>query len=96
MKRDQALTLLREHRNVLVQRCAVADIAVVGSTARDVASDASDIDTLVRFDAPADAKRYFGMLCYLEDLFGRSSDLVTDRALREEFRLYVEREAIRV
>ena len=96
MDRDQTLTLLREHREVLARRFAVVDIAVFGSTARDEASDAGDIDILVRFDGPANSKRYFGVQFYLEDLFGRSIDLVTDRALRAELRPHVEREAIYV
>lgn len=96
MKREKALTLLREHKTVLARRFAVADIALFGSTARDVASDVSDIDILVWFDGPVDSKRYFGVLFYLEDLFGCSIDLVTDRALRAELRMHVERDAIHV
>ena len=33
---------------------------------------------------------------YLEDLLGRSVDLVTEKALRKELRLYVEKKMIRV
>ena len=33
---------------------------------------------------------------YLEDLLGRPVDLVTEKALRQEFRPYVEKEMIRV
>ena len=96
MDRDRALTLLREHKTVLVQRFGVADIAVFGSIARDEAADGSDVDVLVRFDGPATSERYFGVQFYLEDLIGRSVDLITDRALRTELRPHVEREAIHV
>ena len=96
MDRDRALTLLREHKTVLAQRFGVADIAVFGSIARDEAADGSDVDVLVRFDGPATSERYFGVQFYLEDLIGRSVDLITDRALRTELRPHVEREAIHV
>ena len=96
MDRDCALTLLREHKAVLAQRFRVADIAVFGSMARDEAGDSSDVDILVRFDGPATSERYFGIQFYLEDLIGRSVDLITDRALRTEVRPHVEREAIHV
>ena len=36
------------------------------------------------------------MQFYIEDLLGRRVDLVTDKALRSEFRPYVEREALDV
>ena len=96
MDRDRALTLLREHKAVLARRFGVADIAVFGSIARDEAADSSDVDILVRFDGPATSERYFGVQFYLEDLIGRSIDLITDRALRTELRPHVEREAIHV
>lgn len=94
MGRDQALTLLQQHKTALLQQFAVTDIAIFGSTARDEASDTSDIDILVRFDGPTTTEGFFGLQFYLEDLFGCSIDLVTDQALREEFRAHVEREAI--
>ena len=96
MNKEQALTLLRDHKAVLVQRFGVVDIALFGSTARDEATSDSDMDILIRFDGPATSKRYFGVQFYLEDLTGLPVDLVTDKALRPELRPYVEREAIHV
>ena len=96
MNKEQALTLLRAHKAILVQRFGVADIALFGSTARDEATPDSDVDILVHFDGPADWQRYFGVQFYLEDLTGLAVDLVTDKALRPELRPYVEREAIYV
>ena len=96
MDKEQALTLLRDHKTVLVQRFGVADIALFGSTARGEATPDSDMDILIRFDGPATSERYFGVQFYLEDLTGLSVDLVTDKALRPELRPYVEREAIYV
>ena len=96
ISRDETLALLREHKPALSERFGVVDLRLFGSTARDDASPESDIDILVRFDGPTQPKWYFGTLSYLEELLGRPIDLVTDKALRREFRPYVDAEAIDV
>ena len=87
MNRDEVLATLRAHRATLAERFGVTSLALFGSYARDQAAEASDIDILVRFDGPATSKSYFGVQFYLEDLLGRPIDLVTDKALRLQFRL---------
>ncbi len=96
MTRDEVIDTLRAHRETLTERFGVASLALFGSYARGTATDSSDIDILVRFDGPATSRSYFGVQFYLEDLFGRPIDLVTDKALRPRFRPYVEREAVDV
>ena len=96
MTRDEVIDTLRAHRATLAERFGVTSLALFGSYARGTATDSSDIDILVRFDGPATSKSYFGVQFYLEDLFGRPIDLVTDKALRPRFRPYVEREAVDV
>ena len=96
MSRDEVLALLRAHKKTLAERFGVTDLVLFGSFARNRAGDDSDVDILVRFDGRATSKRYFGTQFYIEDLLGRSVDLVTDSALRQELRPYVEREAIHV
>ena len=96
MDRAAALHLLKTHKPVLAERFGVACLALFGSTACDTAGPDSDVDVLVAFDGPATSARYFGVQFYLEDLLGRSVDLVTEKALRERLRPYVERDAIAV
>lgn len=96
MNRAQILKLLASHKTELARRFGVAQLSLFGSSARDEAGEASDVDVLVSFDGPATSQRYFGVQFYLEDLLGRPVDLVTDKALRAELRPHVEREAIRV
>ena len=96
MDRTAALTLLKAHKPVLAERFGVARLALFGSMARDTAGPESDVDVLVAFDGPATSERYFGVQFYLEDLLGRSIDLVTEKALRERLRADVERDAIAV
>jgi len=94
--RKHVLDLLSRSKPELQARFGVTRLALFGSTARDTASDSSDIDVLVAFDGPATSKRYFGVQFYLEDLLGRPVDLVTDKALRSELRPFIERERVDV
>lgn len=96
MQKHQALQLLREQFTEIRQRFGVKRLALFGSTARDEAQAGSDVDVLVEFDGKADAKRYFGLMFYLEDMLGCPLDLVTDKALRPELRPFVEKDAIYV
>jgi hypothetical protein len=94
--RDEILETLRTHKKQLLERFGVVSLALFGSFARDQANETSDLDILVRFDGPATSKAYFGLQFYLEDLLGCPVDLVTESALRPEFRPYIEREAVNV
>ena len=96
MNRDEVLALLRAHKPILMERFGVTALALFGSYARDQASDNSDVDILVRFTGPATSRSYFGVQFYIEDLLGRRVDLVTDKALRPQFRPFVEQEALDV
>lgn len=96
MDRDTLLALMAEHKPVLAERFGVQKLALFGSFARGTARADSDVDVLVSFDGAATSKRYFGVQFYLEDLLQRPVDLVTEPALRERLRPYVERDAIPV
>ena len=93
MNRVHTLALLAESKAALANRYGVTRLALFGSAARDTMQEDSDIDILVAFDGPATAERYFGVQFYLEDLIGRSIDLVTEKALRAELRPFVEQDA---
>lgn len=96
MNREQALEGLARAKPELERRFGVIRLALFGSTARGAARSDSDVDILVAFDGPATSQRYFGVLFYLEDLFGCPIDLVTDKALRAELRTFIEKEAVHV
>jgi len=96
MKKQQAIQSLTNSKAELISRFGITRLALFGSTARDTASDDSDVDVLVGFDGIATSQRYFGVQFYLEDLLGCPVDLVTEKALRTELRPHIEREAINV
>ncbi|XOF32738.1 MAG: nucleotidyltransferase family protein [Candidatus Electrothrix sp. YB6] len=84
MKRRHAINLLTQCRQELKNHFGVTKLLLFGSTVRDTATDESDVDILVAFDGPANSKRYFGLLFFLEDLLDCTVDLVTEKALRPE------------
>ena len=92
----EALDLLRAHKPELTERFGVVELSLFGSAARGELGPESDVDILVRFDRPTDPECFFGVQFYIEDLLGRRVDLVTDKALRQELRPYIEAEAVRV
>jgi hypothetical protein len=96
MNRDRTIELLSQSKAELRDRFGVTRLALFGSISRDMAQSDSDVDILVDFDGPATSKRYFGVQFYLEDLLGRPVDLVTEKALRPEFRPYIEQEKVNV
>ncbi|HPR05457.1 MAG TPA: nucleotidyltransferase family protein [Denitromonas sp.] len=96
MNRQSAIDQLTRSKAELQRRFGVTRLSLFGSTARDAATDKSDVDILVAFDGPATSKRYFGVQFYLEDLLGCPVDLVTEKALRPELRPFVEQERVDV
>jgi len=96
MNRAQTVQLLAEHKPYLSAHFGVTKMALFGSIIHGNATEQSDVDVLVGFDGPATSERYFGVQFYLEDLFGRPVDLVTEKALRPELRPFIEKEAVLV
>jgi predicted nucleotidyltransferase len=96
MVSQDVMDILTRSKEELKKRYGVNSLALFGSAARGTARHDSDIDVLVDFDGPATSERYFGVQFYLEDLLGKSVDLVTERALRPELKSHIERDRINV
>ena len=96
MKQITALAILTKLKPILVEKYGVNKLCLFGSTARDEASDNSDVDILVSFAGPVTSESYFGVQFLIEDQLGCPVDIVTDKALREEFKPYVLKDAINV
>lgn len=95
MERKQIIELLQQHQHDLKQY-GVRSVAIFGSAARDQIGPTSDVDVLVEFEGPTTFDQYMDTKFYLEDLFGRSVDLVTRRALKPQLLPEVERELLYV
>ncbi len=97
MRRNDVLHVLKQHLPVLRDRFGVLELAVFGSMARDEASDRSDIDVLVTFEAGARVG-FFALAElkeYLERVLSRPVDLLTPASLDPRIRARVLREAVR-
>lgn len=97
MKRMNALDLLRRHEPLLKERFGIARIGIFGSFARGEERPLSDIDILVSFEEGKKTfDNFMGVKFYLEDLFGRKVDLVTEAALKPLIREPILRDVIYV
>ena len=85
-KRDAILEIAR--------RYGAADIRVFGSVARGNATDASDLDLIVRFEPSRSLLDHGGLVMDLRELLGMRVDVIDEEAMRPRFRQHVMQEAI--
>ena len=91
----EPLILLREHEPELKRRFSVAKIGIFGSFARGEERPDSDVDVLVMFQKGKKTfDNFIGTKFYLEDLFQRKVDLVTDAALKPLIREPILRDVV--
>lgn len=95
MGKNIFLTRLREAMPIVRERYGVQRIGIFGSAGRGEERPDSDIDILVEF-APGKAtfRNFMELAFFLEDLFGRKVDLVTEQGLSRYIRPYVTREVV--
>jgi predicted nucleotidyltransferase len=96
VRREAALSSLREVLPALQRDYGVRRVALFGSTARDEATDGSDLDVLVDFEKAPPLDDFLGLKYFLEDRLGLKVDLVTPDALKSRMRPAIEREAVDV
>lgn len=92
------IKILKEHSDILV-KYKVKRIGLFGSFVKGKQKTYSDIDFLVEFDMSAFdnnfkglSDSFMGLAFYLEDLFGRKVELVTNGSLSPYIQPYVEKE----
>ncbi len=95
MLQETVIRVLKEHLKE-IRSFKVLKISIFGSVARNQEKPNSDIDVLIKFDGPASFDQYMDLKFFLEDLFDRKVDLVTENAIRPEIQKYVEKDLIRV
>jgi predicted nucleotidyltransferase len=96
MDRQDLLDRLSAEGPALRKRYRVKSLAVFGSVARGDDRQDSDVDILVTFEGRATFDNYMGLKLDLQELFGRSVDLLTPKCLRPEMQAAIEKEAILV
>ena len=95
MRRDQVITLLQQHLPEL-RRFHVSALSLFGSVARDEAGPESDVDVLVDFAGDPTFDDYVGLALFLEGLFGRRVDLLTQDGIKPRARPAIEKDLLRV
>jgi len=97
MRKDAALAKLRPFERRLRER-GISALYLFGSTARDEAGEASDLDLLFEYDpnGPFSLFDQAGAMLELSDGLGAKIDLVSLLGLRRRVRARVEREMVRV
>ncbi len=95
MKRDDVLEALRNHKEELTAKYGLSRLGIFGSTARNEATERSDIDIVVVM--PPDAYQMVHMKDELEEMLLGSVDLIRyNKHLNPRLRERIDREAIYV
>ena len=96
LTREETLAILREHRQELRDRFGVTELALFGSTVRNEARSDSDLDLVAEFARECTWQELSDAQCFLEEIFGRTVDLIPRPNLFEKVRPWVEREQLPV
>ena len=96
MTRQAILDRLNAEAPGLRKKYGVKSLAVFGSMARGDDRDGSDVDVLAMFEGKPTFDNFMGLKLDLEELFGRSVDLLTPKCLGPEMQAEIEKEAILV
>ena len=78
----------------IARQYGASDIRIFGSVARGDATDASDVDFIVRFEPGRSLLDHGGLTADLEDLLGVPVDVVSEKGMRDRFRDHVAREVV--
>lgn len=90
------LTLRKKYRNQILNiadKYKADNVRVFGSVVRGENRDDSDIDLLVHFKEGASLLDESGLDIDLNELLGCKVDIISDRAIRSEFKSFILKEA---
>jgi predicted nucleotidyltransferase len=89
----EIIEILKDHENEIRSQYGVRKIGVFGSYVRGENTEDSDIDILVEFDEPT-YQHFMDLIDFLEHLFNKKIDLVTNNSLSPYIRPVVEKEVV--
>ena len=94
-RRSPVFRKLESAAPAIRSRFGVTRLGIFGSFARGEQTKKSDVDVLVNF-APgyATLKNFIGLCDYLEGLFRRKVDLLTEESISDLIRPYIEKDVI--
>ena len=94
MTQSRILEILESLKGEVLKRYKAELKGVFGSHTRGEARDDSDIDILVEFGKGATLLDLAGLGNFLEEKLQRKVDVVSQRAIREELRPYIDRDMV--
>ncbi|MGA1795752.1 MAG: nucleotidyltransferase family protein [bacterium] len=86
----EILKTLKQHSDTL-KKYGVKRIGLFGSYVRGEQRDDSDIDFLIELEKPS-FDNFMDLAFYLEDLFGKKVELITNGSLSPYIQPYIEKE----
>lgn len=89
----KTLDILKKHETEIKEKFGVSKIGLFGSSARDEQVESSDIDILVEFEKPS-FDRFMDLSFFLEELFGKTVDLVTTNGISPYIEPAIRKEVI--
>ncbi|WP_017292378.1 nucleotidyltransferase family protein [Geminocystis herdmanii] len=95
LDKEKVLEVIKIQKN-LFEKYQIKTFALFGSTARNQATENSDLDFLVDFDKSPTLSMYMNLKFYLEELFNKPVDLVTIKSIKPIIKESILAEAVYV
>jgi hypothetical protein len=92
--KEEIIITLKNLKNEIKSEYKVKKIGLFGSYANNRQRENSDIDILVEFEDEADLLHYIGLTIFLEEVFDKNVDIVSEFAIKEEIRDHILQEVI--
>jgi predicted nucleotidyltransferase len=93
---EEIKQILQRHRDFLRTKFRVSELQVFGSYARGQQTIESDVDILIRYEAPPTLWMLAELRDYLSEVLGLRVDIVTEKGLKPRIRERVLAEAVKV
>jgi uncharacterized protein len=94
MNRSDVIRELSKNQGELKERYAIDTLSIFGSVAREQATPDSDLDVLVSFRETPGLFKFLELKSHLERICQCSVDLVTEKALKKQFRDQILKETL--
>lgn len=93
---EEIRTTIRQHQEVLAERYGVRVVGLFGSYVQEEQRRRSDLDLLADILRPVSLLELVGAELYLSEVLGVKVDLIPKRAVREELRETIFKEAVAI
>jgi predicted nucleotidyltransferase len=94
-RKNPAINQLKEAFPIIRSKYGVKRIGIFGSFARGEQTRKSDVDVIVEFIPGRETfKNFMHLVAFLEALFNRKIDLLTEPSLSDLLRPYIEKDVI--